>query len=105
MEPDGTLPDLPHIALTARPQADSDLEAVVVDGWKLIRKRETGQVALFDLDADPGELKDLAPEFPDDVERLNRILDEHLAASVSASAWAELDEESRSRLEALGYVN
>ncbi len=105
MEPDGTLPDLPHIALTARPQADSDLEAVVVDGWKLIRKRETGQVALFDLDADPGELKDLAPEFPDDVERLNRILDEHLAASVSASAWAELDDESRSRLEALGYVN
>ncbi len=105
MEPDGTLPDLPHIALTSRPQADSDLEAVVIDGWKLIRKRETGEVALFDLDADPGELVDLAPKFPDEVERLNRILDEHLAASVSASAWAELDEESRSRLEALGYVN
>ena len=105
MEPDGTLPDLPHIALTARPQADSGLEAVVIDGWKLIRKRETGEVALFDLDADPGELMDLAQEFPEDVDRLNRILDEYLASSVSTGGWAELDDESRSRLEALGYVN
>ncbi|MEN8163643.1 MAG: sulfatase [Acidobacteriota bacterium] len=105
MEPGGKLPAVPHVALTARPQADSDLEAVVVDGWKLIRKRVTGEVALFNLDADPGELMDLAPEFPEDVDRLNRILDEYLASSVSTGAWAELDDESRSRLEALGYVN
>ncbi len=101
----GELPDRPHVALTARPQADSDLEAVVVDGWKLIRKRETGQVALFDLGADPGELMDLAPQHPAEVLRLNRILDEHLATSISGGTWAELDDESRSRLEALGYVN
>lgn len=105
MEPGGTLPDRPQVALTARPQADSDLEAVVIEGWKLIRKRETGEVALFDLSADPGELKDLAPEFPERVARLHQILDENLAPSGSTGVWADLDDESRSRLEALGYVN
>ncbi len=105
MQPGGVLPDRPHVALTARPEAASDLEAIIVDGWKLIRKRETGQVALFDLSADPGELTDLAPERADDVERLDRILNEYMASSVAPSAWAELDDESRARLQALGYVH
>lgn len=105
MQLGGFLPDRPHVALTAKPEAASDLEAIIVDGWKLIRKRETGQVALFDLSADPGELTDLAPERPDDVDRLDRILDQYMASSVATSAWAELDDESRSRLEALGYVH
>lgn len=105
MAPGGTLPERPQIALTARPQADSDLEAVVVDGWKLIIKRETGEVALFDLGADPGELTDLAPKFPERVAKLHQVLDENLLSSSSTGVWAELDDESRSRLEALGYVN
>jgi len=105
MRPGGVLPARPHVALTARPEAASDLEAVIVDGWKLIRKRETGQVALFDLSADPGELTDLAPEHPNDVERLNSILNEYMAGSIETGAWAELDDESRARLEALGYVH
>lgn len=105
MTPGGTQPERPQIALTARPQAGSDLEAVVDEGWKLIVKRETGEVALFDLGADPGELTDLAPKYPERVAKLHRILDENLLSSSSTGAWAELDDESRSRLEALGYVN
>lgn len=105
MQTGGVLPDRPHVALTARPEATSDLEAIVVDGWKLIRKKETGHVTLFDLKADPGELNDLAPERPDDVDRLDRLLDENLASSVATGAWAELDDDSRARLEALGYVH
>lgn len=105
MQQRGEFPERPHVALTAQPQADSNLEAVIVDGWKLIRKVETGQVALFDLNADPGELTDLAPQYPEDVERLNQILNEQLSSSIPAGTWADLDDESRSRLEALGYVN
>ena len=62
-------------------------------------------MALFDLGADPGELKDLAPRFPERVAQFHQILDAYLASSASVGAWAELDDESRSRLEALGYVN
>ncbi|RLE21151.1 MAG: hypothetical protein DRJ65_16660 [Acidobacteria bacterium] len=105
MQSGGSLPARPHVALTARPEAASDLEAIIVDGLKLIRKRETGQVALFDLSTDPGELTDLAPERPDDVERLDLILNEYIASSVARGEWAELDDESRARLEALGYVH
>lgn len=105
MAPGGTLPGRPHVALTARPQAGSNLEAVVVDGWKLIRKPSTGEVVLFDLQADPGELHDLAPEHPERVEELHRILDAELVSRRNAGAWAELDAESRSRLEALGYLD
>lgn len=102
-EPAGPAP--PLLAVTARPQARRDLVAVVDGGFKLIRHQETGLVELYDLGADPGELEDLAEVRPEVVERLAILLDVMTDRGVEAGAWADLDDESRAQLEALGYVH
>ena len=48
--------------------------AVRMGNLKLIQSLETGDVQLYDLDADPGEALDLAPTRPRDVLRLHGML-------------------------------
>lgn len=64
---------------------------------------------LFDLEADPGELEDLAADRPDIVERMLALLAErNLADEVESAEEIEdeqLGEDVRRRLRALGYVD
>jgi len=64
---------------------------------------------LFDLDADPRELENLASERPDVVERMLGLLHErNLAAEIESAEEIDddqLDEDVRRRLEALGYLD
>jgi arylsulfatase A-like enzyme len=82
----------------------------VIDGrWKLIRNAETGEIELFDLLEDPGELRNLADEDQVRTVSLQAKLDEWLAAlgryegSVSMADVPEISEAERARLQALGY--
>jgi uncharacterized sulfatase len=52
-------------------------QAVRVDHWKGVRQPMfTGEIELYDLDADLGEEQNVAPEHPDVVARVREIMDE-----------------------------
>ncbi len=78
--------------------------------YKLIELRRLGHAParqLFDWVDDPEELKNLAAERPILAGRLSRLLREQVELSGKGAAPApevELDEETRRRLRALGYI-
>ncbi|HEV8248980.1 MAG TPA: sulfatase-like hydrolase/transferase [Gaiellaceae bacterium] len=75
--------------------------------WKLITSLADERVAdaLYDLDADPRERRNLARERPDLVQRLRARLEELATESVEAAPMAEEDEAIlAARLEELGYL-
>ncbi len=92
---------------------DGHRAASVIRGrYKLVLPQSPSQgdaPMLFDLDADPGELENLAAERPDIVERMLALLAErNLADEVESAEEIEddqLDEDVRRRLRALGYVD
>jgi len=59
-------------------EADSELVSLVKGKWKLIQDRVSGQVMLFDLEADPGERNDLSAADPNRVSELERSLVNYL---------------------------
>jgi arylsulfatase A-like enzyme/Tfp pilus assembly protein PilF len=59
---------------------------------------------LYDLGEDPGELHNLAEERPDDVRRLDAVLEDYLAGMPDPITPVPVDATVRSRLESLGYV-
>ena len=65
----------PHYWWGGRVQPYSSL---VDGGYKLIRRWETGEHELYDLEADPGEERDLASSAPDRLEALTARLDQTL---------------------------
>ena len=92
---------------------DGHRAASVIRGrFKLVLPQSPSQGTapmLFDLDADPGELTDLAADRPDVVERMLALLAErNLAGEVVSAEEIEddqIDEDVRRRLRALGYVD
>ncbi len=74
---------------------------------------DTDESFLFDLVADPGEMRNLADEHPEDLRRLREELATWvealslpaLAAELDVTNDAELDPATRERLKALGYVD
>ena len=92
---------------------DGHRAASVIRGrFKLVLPQSPSQGTapmLFDLDADPGELEDLAASRPDVVERMLGLLAERNLAGEIVSAEEieddQLDEDVRRRLRALGYVD
>ncbi|MEZ5332679.1 MAG: sulfatase [Thermoanaerobaculia bacterium] len=74
--------------------------------WKLLWTPESGTLALFDLDADPGELRDRLPEEPAIAERLHELL-EALAAleAQEPGGSAVLDADTERELRSLGYID
>jgi arylsulfatase A-like enzyme len=96
------------LAATYRPEAFTDKQAVIRDGFKYIHSwsPERDWEELYDLEADPKELTDLIASRGEIAERLRAKLAERLAASAEGSAVAvELSEADRDRLRALGYLH
>jgi len=101
-----TRQSLPLVAATYQPEATHNLEAIVDNGFKLIRNRDNGKLELYDLAADPDELKNLVGQKPEEVLRLEKRLNEMLEG-IEAPPKTErvLDEETRDKLRALGYAD
>ena len=59
---------------------------------------------LYDLRRDPGELHNIAEAEPEQVRRLDAVLERHLERGQRASETVALDDAVRERLESLGYV-
>ena len=73
--------------------------------WKLVHCPVLERTELFDLLADPGEQKDVAAENPEVVAALLADLERWADEAPERAAEQDLDPETRSRLEALGYVD
>ncbi len=85
--------------------------SIQFDGFKLIEPppdRPDLEPELFDLQADPGEQRNLIARQPDKLralrERLRRFETDHPPAAVGAAQAGEMDDETRSTLKALGYL-
>lgn len=74
--------------------------------WKFILWPESQKMELYDLEADPGELTNLAEEKPRISENFKSRLESILTSQKEASGAFEvdLDEETRDMLHALGYM-
>ena len=82
----------------------SSLRGWVSEDWKLVQGAET---ELFDLKADPGELRNLAAQEPGRVERMRAALQAALgkmAPGGDTARGATLSPEQEERLRSLGYV-
>ncbi len=79
----------------------SPLLAIRTDRFKYVR---APRPELYDLDADPGETRDLAAERPDTVQALDAKLAVRVAAGGAAPDPVELDAATRAELRALGYA-
>lgn len=81
------------------------LRGIRTDGFKLI---EAPTPELYDLAHDPSELINLAPSNPDRVielrAQLQGMVRELESADLGRSAAAQIDDETRQKLEALGYL-
>lgn len=78
------------------------------DRLKLILDLEDGSSALYDLAADPRELRDLSASQPDLLRAARGKIDEHLEVLRDYPSYrpvrTTLDEQDRERLRSLGYV-
>ncbi len=87
---------------------DGPARVSVVDrGWKLIQRSEAGRLVhprLYRIAEDPGETRELAARFPIRAGYLASLIRHKLAGEQAASEAAEIDEETRQALEALGYL-
>ncbi|MDP3516175.1 MAG: sulfatase [Pseudohongiella sp.] len=72
----GELAGDPHDALFWR---SGHYQVVISGGWKLQRSSRPDRVWLFNLDNDPTEQTELSSNYPDKVQELVRLLDEHNA--------------------------
>ena len=80
--------------------------SLVIDGLKLIGDNRSVD-RLFDLESDPLELKDQAPERVFERGFMGqelRALEWELAARRRSAEQVEIDPELRKQLEALGYI-
>ena len=97
---------------TAATEVDSF--AIVSEGWKLIynvrKPDDFPEFELFDHDNDPLNLKDLAPENPEVVERLSQQLEQWHEQALSARLPSDddfqggLSTQELERLRSLGYI-
>jgi arylsulfatase A-like enzyme len=87
---------------------DRIARSIRFDRYRLI-EHSNGRAFLFDLESDPEEAHDLAGELPDRVadgrEALRRWLDATPEARQTATPEAQLTEEEKARLRALGYLD
>jgi arylsulfatase A-like enzyme len=82
------------------------LRAVRRGPWKLVLDRFTGEIALYDLAADPGERVNVSAEHPERVRELRAEIDAFMARPPVGEApkLVELDADELKALQALGYL-
>lgn len=78
---------------------------VELDGLKLHQDQE-GNRRLFDIPSDPGELRDLSSQRPEEAQKLGEILEAYLAEVKRGGGGEETeeDEEALEKLKGLGYI-
>ncbi|GEM_PF-2341247 len=91
------------------PERPPFLYSAIEGAWKLIMATgwRAPDVKLFNLDADRGELRDLADRRPDLRDRLAGVLEDRAVALGTVTDGApneDLDSRRRERLKALGYI-
>jgi Flp pilus assembly protein TadD len=94
----------PLYAETLAPRFDfgwSELRSIRAGRHKLIR---APRPELYDVEADPGELRDIAAAEPAIAARLSTALDEAIATAGEAESRQRVDPETAERLRSLGYV-
>lgn len=94
------------VAYYDSPMRNESLYAITEGRWKLIVHREESEdrrVELFDLRADPGELRDVSGSETGQAARLRGELDV-LDAVLDEPPRAVMDEGTKERLKALGYI-
>ena len=88
--------------------AHAKLQSVTDGDLKLIRDLDTQGVALYDLRVDPGERSDIAASRPQDVQRMNALLDASLGTQNVVQdpmgLPADVDPATKDRLRELGYI-
>lgn len=72
--------------------------------YKLVLNANASAVELYDLDADPGEIKDLAAVRPEIARALLARLQDYFASQPALFGGAPTDEETKKKLRALGYM-
>jgi arylsulfatase len=72
--------------------------------FKLVNDRATGSYALYDLDVDRAELRDVASEHPEVTRRLLERSEQRMDRRVEAPSAAPLDPTEAQRLRSLGYL-
>jgi len=80
---------------------------VIEERHKLIRDETSGLVEVYDLETDPGELRDLHELRPEQAERLSRSLEraiEHASSGEVDPSMRLIDDAEIERLKSLGYV-
>jgi arylsulfatase A-like enzyme len=73
--------------------------------WKSTFRRSDGRASLYDLEADPEELQDLAEQKPLRVLALRQRANALTESLAAAAPIQELSDEDRERLRALGYLD
>jgi arylsulfatase A-like enzyme len=86
-------------------QYDTSLRAIRTHEWKLVRQ-EDGSTELYDLSEDAMEIENVVDEYGDIAETLEEQLDQWLDSFEHATpgTGAEMSEETKNRLEELGYL-
>jgi arylsulfatase A-like enzyme len=83
---------------------DRALRAVRTDRWKLIEGSD-GETALYDLDSDPTETRDVSRDNPETTRRLRDALADRFGVLRMASEEGDrIDDRTAERLEDLGYL-
>lgn len=94
-------------ALAAELMRGATLRAWITGRWKYVRRGADGSdEALYDLDADPGERRDLAPGNPARVARFRAEIEAFVVRSTppGANAVTDITPEQADALRDLGYV-
>lgn len=99
----GAVPRFPGAETFLR-QTSPAFQAVVWQGWKLIRPKDRDGV-LYHLLEDPGELRNVRHENPEKFKELDGLLDQwNNAHPRGAENASEMTDEDLEALKALGYV-
>lgn len=94
-------------AVGAFDSEDRWLDGVRYDGWKFVRGRERSLRQLFDLDADPHELRNVVDEHPAKAAELESLVDDLVGREGHGADQVvpeEAEERMTSRLHDLGYL-
>lgn len=81
---------------------DVPVVAVRADGWKYIDIGDDAE--LYDLDADPGEQNDLSVDNPTELQAYRSKIPSRLLENVDSGVPDDVADDTRQRLEELGYL-